>query len=655
MTALLTSYCCWCQGPTPFNKDSILKVLAGAREDTNKVLLLINVGSIYELNQPDSAKYYYQAAGNLSQKLDYKVGTLKYISYYTAVLNVEGKYFETLNMNLQAVELAKKINNKLQQAVAYCNVGASYYGLKNYTGCIDCFLKAEVLLNQLGDSTRLVVIYSNLTGLYNEINQDEKSYLYGLKSIRLSKAVNDDYTLVQSLENTAQALTDMKRLDTALVLLKQSAALAKKVDDRLHWTNVGMNIAEIYYLQERYAEMKQTADESLAVAKTINNNEVISQALLFIARYYFFNSNYSAAKAATDQALSLAIANNAVDVGGDAYAMLANIALATGKLQDFRGFKNKQDSVQEIMVSDKIIKNTQEIEAKYSLAKKEAQIGSLNDEKKIQALTIKQSHTANIALAVTIVILALAGFLFYRNTQNKRKLSSATTALQEQRIAELEMEKQFLAAQAVLQGQDEERSRLAKDLHDGLGGILSSAKYSFGNMKNNFIITGEGAEAFDKSMAMLDKSITELRAVSHNMMPEALVKFGLDTALKDYCNSLDQTSPVQITYQSFEVNDENIDKSTASVIYRIVQELLNNILKHAGAATALVQLVQKENALSITVEDDGKGFDKTLLQTAEGIGFKNIYNRVNYLKGSIDFDTAPTSGTSVTIEIPNVA
>jgi two-component system NarL family sensor kinase len=213
----------------------------------------------------------------------------------------------------------------------------------------------------------------------------------------------------------------------------------------------------------------------------------------------------------------------------------------------------------------------------------------------------------------------------------------------------------LLAAQAVLQGQVEERTRLAKDLHDGLGSILSSAKYSFTNMKENLIITQENAEAFEKSMGMLDRSITELRRVAHNMMPEALMKFGLDTALKDFCNSVDQSGAVQLTYQSFEMEEASIPVITSSAVYRIIQELVNNILKHADATTALVQLIRKDSTLSITVEDNGKGFDADILQNVGGIGYLNLRNRVAYLNGTIDIQTAPGKGTSVNIEITTIA
>jgi signal transduction histidine kinase len=212
-----------------------------------------------------------------------------------------------------------------------------------------------------------------------------------------------------------------------------------------------------------------------------------------------------------------------------------------------------------------------------------------------------------------------------------------------------------MAAQAILQGQVEERTRLAKDLHDGLGSILSGAKYSFSHMKESLVITGIDGEAFERSMSMLDKSISELRRVAHNMMPESLMKFGLDTALRDFCQSIDQSGAIRLDYLSFEVQETSIPDAAAAAVYRIVQELVNNILKHAEARTALVQLIRKENTLSITVEDDGKGFDVQTLESSTGIGYLNLRNRVAYLNGTIDIKTEPGGGTSVNIEIFNMA
>ena len=328
--------------------------------------------------------------------------------------------------------------------------------------------------------------------------------------------------------------------------------------------------------------------------------------------------------------------------------------MATGNLTLYDHYKELQDSLNDLVLSDKILKNTQEIEGRYSLNEKEAEINSLNAEEKINSLVLYQHRTTDRILIAILIAFAIIGFLFYSNSKHKKKLLLSEAALHEQKIIELEKEKQLLATRSVLLGQEEERKRVAKDLHDGLGGILSVAKYSFNNMKQDLANSPENEIAFNKSMGFLNKSIQELRRVAKNMMPEALVEFGLDTALKDYCNSITNNGSLQIIYQSFEVTDDSVSPSIATIIYRIIQELINNILKHSNATKAVVQLVKRTDALSITVEDNGKGFDIKILNDSTGIGYLNLQNRVSYLEGTLDIQTAIGNGTFVSIEIPNI-
>ena len=148
-------------------------------------------------------------------------------------------------------------------------------------------------------------------------------------------------------------------------------------------------------------------------------------------------------------------------------------------------------------------------------------------------------------------------------------------------------------------------------------------------------MTPENTQAFERSMDMLDSSIQEMRRVAHNMMPEALVKFGLDTALKDFCNDINQSGALQVNYQPIDMENAVIEQTTAITIYRIVQELLNNVIKHAAATKVLVQLLAEGDKLVVNVEDDGKGFDPSALSKAEGIGLKNLYSRVEFLKALV--------------------
>jgi signal transduction histidine kinase len=134
------------------------------------------------------------------------------------------------------------------------------------------------------------------------------------------------------------------------------------------------------------------------------------------------------------------------------------------------------------------------------------------------------------------------------------------------------------------------------------------------------------------------------------MMPEALVKFGLDVALKDYCKDINQHSALQVNYQSFGLADEAIDQTMAITVYRIIQELITNTLKHAAAKIAIVQITKTNEQLVMTVEDDGKGFDTVILKQSKGIGWTNIQHRVEFLKGNLDIISQPDKGTSVHIE-----
>ena len=208
------------------------------------------------------------------------------------------------------------------------------------------------------------------------------------------------------------------------------------------------------------------------------------------------------------------------------------------------------------------------------------------------------------------------------------------------------------ATEAVLKGEEQERTRLAKDLHDGLGGMLSGIKYSLNTMKGSMIMTPDNVQAFERSMDMLDSCIKEMRRVAHNMMPEALVKFGLDTALQDFCNDVNQSGALKVSYQSIGLKDSAIEQTTGITIYRIVQELLNNTMKHATAKSAIVQISKTDGWLTVTVEDDGTGFNTAILKQSKGIGWTNIQNRVEFLKGKIDVNSQEGKGVSVLIELP---
>jgi two-component system, NarL family, sensor kinase len=201
--------------------------------------------------------------------------------------------------------------------------------------------------------------------------------------------------------------------------------------------------------------------------------------------------------------------------------------------------------------------------------------------------------------------------------------------------------------EALLQGEERERKRLAGDLHDGLGGMLAGVKMNLSRL------TPANSEAHFANdlpaiIHQLDRSVNELRRIARNMMPESLLTSGLETALRETCESFSSKEQL-IEFQAFNL-ETTIPKELQVTIFRIVQELVTNAIRHSDASSVLVQCSQNEQVFYITVEDNGKGFHVDHLSAGKGIGLINVKNRVDYLKGSLDIDTAPGAGTAINIE-----
>ena len=194
-----------------------------------------------------------------------------------------------------------------------------------------------------------------------------------------------------------------------------------------------------------------------------------------------------------------------------------------------------------------------------------------------------------------------------------------------------------------------ERSRLARDLHDGLGGLLSGVKLTLSSINGTSILPNKNAGIFTSAIHQLDHTIAEMRRVAHSMMPEALLKFGLNEAVQDFCDGINETNTVKMKYHQINFK-EPLEKPTEVILYRIIQELSNNAIKHAAPKIIFIQITKHLQGISLVVEDDGKGFDIT--QTKKGDGLQNVQSRIDYLKGNWDIKSEKDNGTSVNIEIP---
>jgi two-component system, NarL family, sensor kinase len=283
-------------------------------------------------------------------------------------------------------------------------------------------------------------------------------------------------------------------------------------------------------------------------------------------------------------------------------------------MHEYRRYLKLKDSVTTIIFNDEMLRVTRDIESKYETEKKQARILLLEKDKKIQFIYIA-------GLIAIILLLFIIGVIYSRNLNRKRLLIEKDTEIKAQRISELEKEKQLVATQSLLAGEEIERTRLAGDLHDGLGGLLTGVKLKLSSMKENSIITSDNLAHFNHALDLLDTSIAEMRRVAHNLMPETLMHYGLQTAVNDFIKQVEPDGLPVIRFSLFG-DDLRYEKELEISVYRITQELVNNALKHAAARQIDVQLFTEKNRISVQVIDDGKGFDTEIaknVKTSKGL------------------------------------
>jgi two-component system NarL family sensor kinase len=235
----------------------------------------------------------------------------------------------------------------------------------------------------------------------------------------------------------------------------------------------------------------------------------------------------------------------------------------------------------------------------------------------------------------------LTGTLWYSKYKLKQKA----------KLQEEIFKQQELATKAVFTAEENERQRIAKDLHDGVGQLMSAAKMNLSAIKNELNFeTNIQQQSFEKTIQLVDESCKEVRAVSHNMMPNALLKSGLISGIRDFVNKLD-SRVIKINLFTDGLN-EKLDENIEMVLYRVIQECVNNVIKHAEATHLDISMIKDEDGISVSIEDNGKGFNIKDKNNFEGIGLKNIITRIQYLKGTVEWDSSIGKGTVVTIQLP---
>jgi two-component system, NarL family, sensor kinase len=623
--------------------DSMEKRLQMNLPDSTRAMDMINYAMYTEPLNMDKAHQRYQEAVNfsLSKKLWYHAGVA--LRYEATPFYLQGQRQKELE-NIKKAEVlflqSNHYNAKKELAATYGNLSGYYRAVEKFDSAVYYSLNAIRIQEENRFNSKLLISYINIAMIYQQIKLKDKQKEYLDKALSLAKILNESPGLfLANLQAThyyteaGEYIKAKQYIDTARIYFNENIDFSRKqtyyLFSAVTFQNLKLYDSAVYFYKKAFELARQN-----------NSRWNMIEPLLQMGNIKAKQKDFTNAENYLKQGIGYAEQDSAKTYLKDGLIYLSDLYTLTGRhkeaLESFKKFTDIKDT----LLNEERRKYVLDLEKKYESEKKDVQL-------QLQQEEIKRGRIQKYGLIIGAIILIILLLFSYRSYKQKQKL-------QQHRISELETEKKLMATEAVLKGEAQERTRLAKDLHDGLGGMLSGIKYSLNTMKGNLIMTPDNAKAFERSIDMLDSSIKEMRRVAHNMMPEVLLRYGLDAALKDYTAEINNSGIIKVIYQSMGKEKANLEQSSLLGLYRIIQELINNAIKHAAASEVLVQVFWENGKLVVNVEDNGKGFEVSVLEKAEGIGWKNIRSRVELLKGNLDIHSAPEKGTAVNIEFNHI-
>lgn len=566
-------------------------------------------------------------------------------NFYEAQYHLDrnkGKAAVSYQKAIKALSKFKNEESDLLQAAAWYSYGVTQKDKEGYPFLVKTILEKSIPLAKKYENSRsLGFLYTQLAVILTYNAEFKKSEEYNTKALKiLEKYYPNSPELFFNYLNFSNNFCYQAKSTEAGKFLNKAEALISP------YPNSSVNAFYYYSKTLYYITIQKNSDAVSVIDKGISYAKRFNQNLL--AQMFYFNKydilrklkRYHEAKGTledilTEKSLALDL-NNRKTI----YKQLSSLNEEMGNTKEALGWEKKYSKLNDSLNTEHVKLEINKIESKFNAAEKERKIATLNAEKKQKELEVnkKNSYLWGLSLILLLVI-SLLIFLYIIFRKNK-KIST-------QKINEIKQKEELSLTKAILEGEERERERIARDLHDGLGGMLAGVKINFSTWSASHLDPQKDPE-FYKILGQLDNSVSELRHVARNLMPESLLNFGLETALNDLCEFYNRKD-IEIDFQAINI-EKDLPLNIQLNIYRIAQELLANAIKHAEATNILLQCSQSGKNFFITIEDNGKGFESSRSEKTKSMGLHNLQNRVEYLKGNMEI-SSDNQGTTINIEL----
>lgn len=546
-------------------------------------------------------------------------------------------YNEVLKNMSVVIAQAQKLKLPESEGYGYLYTGVALYMKGDHVGALEYYQKSLHLFESHKEPLGLARSCNEVGVFYSRQKEYQKAYEYYERAEQIAKANDFQQELAISLSNQGMSYLKREMLDEAFPRIQQSLEIKQDLNDSVGMGYELNRLANYYFQKAEHKKGIRYLNLSTDIRKALGDKQGMAINEVTIAELYHQQKDYIRAIEHFKRTLEQALAIGYSDLSRYCYDMLQSCYAQTGQYQDAYLTSRQASIFSDSILNESKAKAIVEMTTKYETVQKEQEITNQQLILATQESDLQTKRAQIFGLSGSLLVLLLFGLIYYNHYRTRQKEKLQTAILEEKERAYA----------SVIKATEEERMRISKDLHDGIGQQMSALKMALENVKSKITSSEQKAQLHEIS-EKFTRSATEIRQLSHQMMPRVLMDYGLIHAVEDLLHSCFHLSNISYEFEHH-LAENRLPEQIEITVYRVLQELINNIIKHAHATEVAVQLLNRNDKLILFVEDNGRGIPE---ESTKGHGLLNIKSRLNMVHGKASFESSKAHGTTTTVSIP---
>lgn len=598
---------------------------------------IIQLSALLKFTNPDSALYLAKLGLQKSERDNYKIGMARAYNILGTLKTGTSEYDTALYFHELALDLSIQSGNAAEEAESLNNLGIVKDELGDHQEAISNYLEALSIYEKLKDLDGQARMNNNLGIVYKDMKQFDKVVQYYEAAMYLYDSLQNKFGVAALSNNLATLYIQLGDYQKAVKYAEQGKIGFVEAETPQYIPYSQINLGDAYRELKKYDLAHANLSEAISTLEGLGNIKEQADALRSLSHLYQTRGQSKIAIEKAIESLRLARQVDAKVYIKNALQRLSESYESAGNLNAAITYYKRYEIAKDSLFNEERALQISRMQTLFETEKKENIIAN-------QQLAIEQSEQALAARRTQIIVIVfislivlLGGLLFYQIHQAKQKRHMHEAILTEKQKG----------IEAIIHAQDEERKRIAKDLHDGIGQQLGGLKIKLQNLES--LADGfPGKLEIHQIKNIVDETAQDLRTISHEMMPRALAEVGLAPAMNDILEHSLGAKKIDYRFENL-VEEERYPERVEISIYRIFQELINNIIKHAEATQVSIQLLMLARKLILIIEDNGKGLGKEMIN---GHGLLNMKQRAEMLGGSVVIEAGKNRGLVTTVTVP---